>query len=158
MKFEFCKTCGFRSNSKDTCLLTGRQVNPSTDYCSRHAKTVYHCELCNNITLKPIFTPEGENWHCYCSKCAETISGCRFCRLGSTCAFETDPDPLPKTITQQSRTPFGIQQTQTKNPARIEKFCSSCPCYNAEEKICYKQFGFCNHIDHIFIPAEEPKG
>lgn len=147
---KYCQSCGLRNEKENVCRLYNRKVNPTIDFCSRHTQTIYHCELCNNITLKPTFIPDGNTWHCYCSKCSEQINGCNFCRLGPTCAFETDPDPLPKLITQQTRTPFGIQQTQIKNPCRIEKFCNSCSCWNAEEKVCYKQFGFCNNINHIF--------
>lgn len=152
-----CRTCGLFNTTESICRLTSKKVDPDESFCSRHRQTVYHCETCNNITLNPTWTQDGDTWRCYCSKCAEELNTCRFCRLGLICAFETDPDPLPKIITQQQRSPFGIQQTQTRNPAREEKFCMTCRCWSTDLQVCGKQLNYCCHLDHIFEEKKEEK-
>lgn len=138
---QTCSTCTLHKDA--TCLLYNRTIDPSTDYCTKYQKEAYHCEICNNITLKPILSPEGETIHIFCSNCASNLSLCNSCRFGGLCAFEYDSDPLPKTILQQVQTPFGIQQTQIRNPEREAKFCSTCQCYLSESKVCGKQINGC---------------
>lgn len=147
---QFCQSCGLLNKNENTCRLYNKKVSPSTDFCSRYTKDVVHCELCNNITMKPTYVPDGDNWHSFCTKCADTLSSCNFCKDGRLCEFESNPDPMPKVVVQQQRTPMGIMQSQVRNPAREEKFCYTCRCWSTDLKACGKQFGYCERINHIY--------
>lgn len=144
MNSKTCSSCALHKAT--TCLLYNRTIDPKTDYCTKHLSQAYHCEICNNITLNPILSPEENNIHIYCSNCANSLSLCVNCRFGGQCAFEHDSDPTPKTITQQVQTPFGIRQNQIRNPEREAKFCSTCQCYLSESKICGKIINGCNRF------------
>lgn len=147
---DYCQVCTLFNKNKNLCLLNNRVVNPATDYCSKLTREAIHCELCNNITLKPIFTSDGEQWHSFCSKCIESLSSCNFCHNANICEFETNPDSMPKVVIQQQRNPMGYMQTQIRNPAREEKFCHNCRCWSTEYQSCNRQFNYCGNIDHKF--------
>lgn len=142
-----CSSCGLFNPRVSACALTNRKVNPTEDFCSSHQGEVIRCERCNSITLNATWAPDGNDWHVLCSECAAALSSCKFCRFGSECAFETDPDPLPRFITQTQRTPMGITQTQIRNPEREQKFCSTCRCGSPDG--CNKN-NSCSHLDSIY--------
>lgn len=150
LKPKKCSTCGLYNPRKAACALTNRKVNPSEDFCSAHQGEVTRCERCNSITLNAIWTPDGDNWHILCSDCASALSTCNFCRSGTQCAFETNPDPLPKTVNQTQRTPFGVTQSQIRNPEREQKFCSTCRCWSTDSQSCSKSAQNCSRHDCIY--------
>ena len=67
-----------------------------------------------------------------CPNCHHSRSVCGSCIHSTTCLFETDPDPMPKVVVQQMRNGNTVIQQQVRNPAREEKFCKNCKCYNEE--------------------------
>lgn len=132
------------------CQLNGRQVNPDKDYCSKHAEELHQCEYCGSGTLDPVFIAESETWHTYCEKCASAISTCNFCLNAQSCAFETDPSPLPKMIQKQIRQENMVQIVTVKNPDRIAITCQKgCNCYHPEFE-CLRQFNGCEKMKHIY--------
>jgi hypothetical protein len=38
-----------------------------------------------------------------------------------------------------------------KNPERIDKFCTNCPCFNLEENVCNKEFNHCGNQKLILM-------
>lgn len=143
-----CQSCKLFNSNGAVCRLTGRKVDPMTDFCSSRQGEIVQCELCRNITLKPTWTFGAGEWHGLCTECAtKRLNTCFLCRNAPRCAFEQDPNPLPKFVIQQQRTPMGIMQAQVKNPARIEALCHRCPCWD-EEKSCMREYEYCNNLSH----------
>lgn len=139
-----CRTCRLAALSQNRCQLTGLPIS-ADDFCSRH--TTEALGICHSCR-RP-FLPEGtilvkgnDSYLTFCQECASKLSSCRLCCNTQICEFETNPDPIPKTITQQARQSNNVvMQFQVKNPERIKKFCLSCSCWNAEEEICFKEYG-----------------
>lgn len=139
-----CKTCRLAALSQNRCQLTGLPIS-TNDFCSRY--TTEALGVCHNCH-KPLL-PEGtilikgdDSYLIFCQECASKLSSCSFCRKIQICEFKTNPDPIPKTITQQAqKNNIVLMQFQIKNPERIKKFCHSCSCWNTEEEICFKEFG-----------------
>lgn len=127
-----CPTCALNINNQ--CALFHIIISPDT-FCSFHKTEVYYCEKCNNITLSPIFTPDGK--HIYCENCATNLSLCDSCNGNKipACPFETDPSPLPLRLKNGER-----------NPLRIQTVCvaTKCPCLSPIAPLCRRDYGGCN--------------
>lgn len=99
-----------------------------------------YCEICGYpMELVGSFLEqdsEGE-WHQYCARCAELLKTCQACF--APCEFETNPDPMPKFVMKTVRQGNMMMQTQVKNEERVQKFCSSCCCWD-ENHGCMKEF------------------
>lgn len=150
MKWQICRNCGLLHKPDNVCLLTKQQKDPSADFCSSYRQNLTTCEICRNATLEPQYVPDADQWHTLCANCADRLTSCAFCSFGKDCKFENDPDPMPKIVVQQTRTPMGIAQTQVKNPARVDKFCKNCRCWSTDLNLCAKSNGYCDRIDHIY--------
>lgn len=148
---KFCKTCRLADLKQNICKLYGLKIDPQKDFCSKHKAEIGKCEICEGLTLKTFLVPDGTEWHELCVNCVNKINTCNFCRSGSVCAFETDPDPLPKQITQTQRSPMGVIQTQVRNPEREQKFCSTCRCWSVDLSKCNKSNdSSCSRMDFIY--------
>ena len=146
-----CGTCGLFNPQESTCPVLKMQVDPDKDFCSKHQTNLHTCETCGRIILKPIFVPEGEDtYHKICGQCFGQHKTCAFCREVNSCAFETDPSPLPKLIQQQIQNGPTIIVTTVKNPERVRVTCQKgCPCYNPEND-CMRQFNYCERMNHVW--------
>lgn len=140
---KYCKTCGLRHPRESICLLTKRKIDPTKDFCSEHRLTIHKCSICGNITLSPIIDEVTER--IFCQNCLSITGTCAFCLNSSTCAFETDPSPLPKYIQKQIRRGNMVSVETVKNPERTEKFCTaSCKCFDANLG-CSRENKYCAH-------------
>lgn len=145
---HYCKTCGLRDPQANTCQLTGFQVNPYEDFCSKHQGNLEVCEICGQPILKPIIdvSTNGE-FHIICQSCAKERMSCTFCSKNGLCSFENDPSPLPKVVMQTINKGNMVMQTQVPNPDRIRETCQkNCFCFDAEIG-CLRQNNYCGSLD-----------
>ena len=151
MPTKTCKTCALYDPNTSTCPVLRAPIDPSKDFCSKHVNKVHVCEACGRASLTPILVPVGKDtYHFICGECLEQLSTCAFCQESRTCAFETDPSPIPKMVQQQTQNGPMITVTTVKNPSRVEITCAKgCPCYDPEND-CMKQFNYCERMDHIW--------
>ena len=100
------------------------------------------CENCGRQPLAntdTVVVPLDEGGaRIFCKQCYSLFGHCHMCQHNTSCAFQTDPDPMPQFIMQTARkqTPMGTQiiQRQVMNPERVKKFCTPCKCNFASEE------------------------
>ena len=140
----YCDTCAFAGlNQPAFCALKNKIVK-ATDYCSEHRNSVTTCDICGNIILASGIIDSN---HIICSQCFSVIHTCAVCKHVDSCAYQTDPSPLPKTIPQQVRQGNIIAVTQVINPERVRITCQKgCKCYSKENDCLKQNNSFCgNH-------------
>ena len=137
---EFCNTCAYSDKIKKVCLYYGTHIDIDKDFCSKHAKEINYCEVCQQpMELMGSFLEQDSKgvWHQYCARCAELLKTCQAC--SAPCEFATNPDPMPKVVMKTVRQGNMVMQTQVKNEERVQKFCPSCCCWD-ENHGCMKEF------------------
>lgn len=149
---KFCRTCAILDPKLQKCRMFGHDVNPATDFCSKHDTELLTCELCGNLMPRKnaiLCVRKGAPNRLLCEACMSRLGTCQTCKSGNICSFETDPSPLPKVIQKQVRQGNMTAITQVRNPERIEITCKKgCPCYDPELE-CLKQFGTCGKCEDI---------
>ena len=137
-----CKTCALAGlKAPGVCSLSGLKVT-DTDFCSSHRRSLSICSICGAVILENACIDEG---HLVCPNCLSQINSCRVCRKAMHCAFEEDPSPIPKAISQQIRQGNGIFVTSVRNPERIRETCQKgCECFD-DKNGCLRQICFCNN-------------
>lgn len=146
MMNKYCKTCGFLDPTQPVCRIFRIQVDPNADFCSKHQlKTeVEHCEKCGSPILGGSVLDEKDNeLRFLCIQCAKVLNTCASCKMGQTCEFRTNPDPMPQMVNKTIRQGNMIMQQTVPNPSRIEKFCYNCTCFSMEYG-CMKQNNCCD--------------
>lgn len=103
------------------------------------------CDYCG----RPVSTIVDSEGNCSCVDCYKQFDTCIMCCNGNTCAFETDPSPIPKVVTQTMRQGPMVMQTQVKNPERVKQFCFPCKCFNQDELLCGKEDRWCSSYNEI---------
>ena len=112
------------------------------------------CAACGRTGAKVLY-----NGKFFCESCAKSFGTCKMCDYSIKCEFQTNPAPIPQTVTQRIRqeTPNGYMEqiVQLPNGQRIKAFCieGECKCmgYVGEEPRCMRQFGTCaNYLEHEF--------
>ena len=139
---KFCNTCGLANRSRKQCRLSGIPIDLNKDFCSHYVYDPNTCEICHNPVLNTTSVLELDdngNWHIYCPNCINLLKTCQVCRSFQSCAFETDPNPLPKVVTKTVRQGNMVMQAQVKNEERVKALCHTCCCWN-EEYGCMKEF------------------
>ena len=120
------------------------------------------CESCGKNLVQNsdvvLYVKNGVT-HIYCRNCNAGFGGCPMCAHNASCAFDTNPDPMPKFIilSQEYRTPYGVQiiQKQVPNAERVKKFCveGKCPCYNGDDEhpLCCRLGGYatCSNYSEV---------
>ena len=138
----YCKSCAIAGlKAPQICALSGLKVT-ETDYCSFHRGSLSTCAICGSVILQDGYIDEG---HLICPNCFSQITSCRVCRGSLQCAFEEDPSPTPKVISQQIRQGNGIYVTTVRNPERVRETCQKgCKCFDTKNG-CLRQNGFCSN-------------
>lgn len=146
---KYCQTCGLLDPSQQFCRRHGMQVDPATDFCSKHQGAVEYCEVCGKTILTATIdvSIEGE-LHFLCANCAQERNTCRFCSHNILCSFENDPSPLPKMVLKTINQDNMVMQAQVMNPDRIRETCQkNCKCFDVENG-CLRQNNYCGQ--HAF--------
>lgn len=113
---------------------------------------MYKCNYCGQGPGK-IINPVGEDdYRLMCPRCAQALNTCNFCTNAVTCAFESDPSPIPKQVAQTIRQGNMTMQTVIRNPERVKAFCFDCTCFNEEELLCRRENGWCSSYNE-YIPS-----
>ena len=138
-----CASCGLLNpNTKNTCLLTNFRVDPSSEYCSKHASSLERCELCGQVLIRKGIVIDGP--HLVCENCNQQINHCGTCANGLHCSFNEDPTPpQQKFIQQQTRQGNMTISQQVRNPSLVEKTCKNCQCFNHGINQCSRDFNTC---------------
>lgn len=140
-----CNDCVLRHKSPDgKCFIFNKDMTDG-EGCPSHTAQIVKCNLCGNYIVGSAPIVEIDNGKAYniCSNCAQATS-CQICVNGGQCLFETSNDPMPKMVNVTQRQGPMVVQTQARNPERVKKLCTKCPCYVNEE--CYKDHLFCNNF------------
>lgn len=134
-----CKSCGWHT-SPDKCQLLKIIVNPEEDFCSKHRKNIPTCEICGRPAHRNgILDSVSETFHLICESCYPRLGTCAICDNAQTCAFETDPSPLPKMVQQQIQQGPYQMVTTVRNPERVRITCQNgCVCFDPNSG-CIKQ-------------------
>ena len=153
---NYCKTCGFRDLTQPQCLLHSRPIDPAADFCSWHCIKPIQCDLCGAVLLKPLYEQRGARIYTLCGTCAAKIDGCGGCVASTTCAFQSDPSPLPQFVIKTVKQGPMVERYQVRNPDREAATCAlGCPCWNKEEKTCYRAYHWCDNYEDKFYVKEE---
>ena len=158
-QFYKCKTCGWYLPEQFACMRMNVHRDPE-DFCSDHAKPEL-CDICGQPAARSILFkvdgPNQLNYNLLCPSCYQLLETCQVCGHFNECEFETNPDPLPKYVRQETRNGNMVIVTDVKNPERIRKFCKNCKCYREEENDCLKHFnmGCSNQYINIITKNEE---
>lgn len=104
------------------------------------------CNYCGRpLQQSGIITPlSNGSYALMCHNCFKHLGTCAFCshaQLG--CAFENDPSPIPKQVTQTIRQGNMVMQTVIKNPARVEALCTKCTCFDITSQFCGRDDNLC---------------
>lgn len=133
-----CRNCTSRRIEDSFCQLFNIQVEESTKACPLHSTTV--CAKCGRpIQREKVLSNKG----IYCLNCTLLLGTCTGCQHSTSCAFQEDPTPIPKTVVKTfQQGPMTLQQ-EIANPDRILETCAkNCKCYN-EEFGCMRQYESC---------------
>ena len=147
-----CANCAYwRPDNQSCVLLKARRAE--NDYCSSHSTSPLVCATCQSYILgKSFIYSVGNAYVEVCEKCHTAIPTCAGCKNSVQCAFNDDPNPLPKIVMQTVQQGNMMMQTQVRNPERIKLFCENCPCYNAEDRACDRECNVCAQYNCIFDP------
>lgn len=136
-----CLDCAYCISSN--CTLLGGKVS-ALKGCPYHSSVAYRCEFCGKYLIPEQVIITDNKF--VCESCLALLSTCRGCRNSITaCRFAKDSSVTEPFYTVQTQRVSGGQvQRQIKNPARIEKTCKLCKCFNGET--CGRDYDYCaNH-------------
>ncbi len=149
---KICGKCAYHDPRAGICVLRKCQVTDS-DYCSSYTNTPTVCATCQTYILGRAFLHETRNGYIeVCERCTRALPTCAGCINGAHCAFEEDPNPMPKVVMQTIRQGNAVMQTQVRNPERVKLFCEKCSCWDSEDKACNREFGCCGRHISILNP------
>ena len=154
---KYCRTCRLGGDNATKCGLTGVPIDPTVDYCSKHMSELPVCDVCGNpfVGLAHIELDENDNPYQLCPHCHQNLGGCLLCSFAQVCAFETNPDPMPKYVVKTIQQGNVTMQAQVKNEERVKKFCHGCRCWYEEAGHCLKDFNVgCVNLTSIFTSRE----
>ena len=135
-----CSECAYYISSK--CVLFGDQTS-SLRGCPYQSSFAYKCEFCGKyLTSEQVIIVENK---IICDSCLKLLSTCKGCKNSIiACRFEQDRSVAETPyIVQTQRVNGGQIQQQVRNPARIEKTCKLCKCFNGE--YCGREYNWCSN-------------
>lgn len=144
-----CGSCALRSQDGSRCGLTGLEVDPNYDFCSKHQTSPQKCYFCGKFLIGPHFIDNDDSGvHIFCEECRKNFNTCNRCLSGRTCDFETNPSKLPKLVQQQVRQGNMVAMTTVRNPERVRITCESgCKCYDSSFGGCCRDYGTCKNFN-----------
>lgn len=122
-------------------------------FCGGFQQELEVCDICGSMMIKTAAIVDyDEQMHLICGNCAENFHSCRTCYCRS-CAFGSDPSPIPKMVQKQFRQGNMITVTEVLNPERIRVTCQNpknpCPCFDNENG-CLRQNTYCGNHNVVY--------
>lgn len=155
MKDKVCTDCALLRYNNGICPYFQESFTSEDRACPKFISSLVKCDVCGKFTPTAVWELDGDIIHQWCQNCAEHSGCCLTCNRNSLCAFETDPNPLPKVIQQHTRQGNTVTVTQVKNPKRIEVTCAEkCKCYS-KELGCLKEHGCCVWYEPLYKELKE---
>lgn len=159
MPSKSCGTCGFGTLHPQVCQRIGYDYSTNRNQlCPFWVKELPKCDICGQIDLKAnifIKCTDG-SYKRLCENCANSLSTCRSCSNGTTCDFETNPSPLPKTVQKRIQQGNQIIVTAVKSEERVAETCAkNCICYDKEQKFCRREQNYCGNYTDNYYKEEE---
>ena len=149
---KYCNTCLLANKEKRICVLNRTPINPDIDYCSKHQTEIKYCGICRQPLIGASYLEEKDGKVVeYCGNCRSLLNSCRLCSYIQVCAFETDPNPLPKVVVRTVQQNGMQMQMQVRNEERVKALCPSCHCWN-EEVGCLKEFNIGCDKNNVTMP------
>lgn len=149
---KYCNTCALANKKLLKCKTFGHDINPNTDFCSKHADSIPVCDICGREMLPEhqiLEILDDDNVRVICPSCNEMFGSCAMCLNNKGCAYDDDPSPIPKLIQKQVRQGPMITVTQEINPERVVITCKKgCSCFDPENG-CLRQFNTCGGYESI---------
>ena len=136
--------CGFLDPSTQQCQILGMHVpDPGSCHCPHYRKDLIKCTNCGRILLtSPVY--DGEDT--FCAECAKLSGTCGLCRNLTTCAYESDPSPLPKVVQRREERDGMVFITTGRNPEREQALCTTCNCWLPDLGCC-RQYATCGNYE-----------
>lgn len=141
-----CYSCGFWNSSTGACRI----FNYPLKFCSLHEENPEKCSICGSLMLKDQRIVDLDTGEIICRNCSKILSTCKNCTNSIVCAFDQDPDPMPKIVTKTVQQGNMTMQMQITNEERVKKFCLTCDCY-LEDFGCQKTL--CQGCEKIKKPT-----
>lgn len=152
MPTKTCYNCGYRALNPQQCPILG--IPPGPTACPFYRRELVYCTICNQVIpgRNVTFTQASDSyWKAVCEKCLPVLGTCRTCSKGSTCDFETNPSPIPKAVEKRIQQGPQTMIVTVKNDERINETCAkNCECFDHEEKICSREYGYCQKHNATF--------
>lgn len=147
-----CGECALMQHSGGVCPIFKTAIPAGQSACMMFATELNPCQICGNHMTPPsqlIDMTNPDKMIKYCRNCKNLLNHCQTCKNAQTCAFETDPSPLPKVVQREIRQGNMVTVTQVKNPSRIAETCEKkCPCFSKENG-CEREVNYCGKYDCI---------
>lgn len=143
-----CGQCALAQHNGGICPVFNRAPATDDTGCPMFTLELVNCSICGAL-INPNYAilelDDNNKVSFTCGNCQKQWGTCATCIHSSTCAFETDPSPIPKMIQQEFRQ-GNMRTIQTvANPSRIDITCKNgCPCFDPELG-CLKQNNLCNN-------------
>ena len=149
---KFCGQCALRTQDGVHCGVTGLEINPDVDFCSKFADHPTKCEICGRFIVGHSYLEEIDGvWRQYCGSCLKKLGTCALCERATICDFEQNPSPIPKTIQKQIQRGPMTAVTNIPNPERIRETCEkNCECYDAENDCLKQNIQMCAKFKYTF--------
>ena len=152
MPTKSCYTCAYRTLNPQQCPLIGyNYADDRNQVCPYHTTELPKCDICGQVVPNSMFTQKSDgSWIRICKNCLSKSGTCGGCSKSSTCDFETNPSPIPKTVQKRIQQGNQIMVTTIKNPSRIDVTCRiNCPCFS-EENGCCREYNTCSNFEGVF--------
>lgn len=147
-----CASCAYYNKNTQQCVIL-RIPADSDNFCHLHSTNPIVCATCGNYIIGPSFYEYSTRGYVeVCQRCAKALGTCAGCKHGAHCAFEEDPSPLPKIVTQTIRQGNAVMQTQVRNPERVRLLCEKCACWDIENMECDREYNSCINQKCILEP------
>ena len=139
--FKNCRYCAMCDRTQNICALSGTAVNPEVDGCTKGLRELEQCDICRKPLIGAAMVEEVKEgmYIKHCPNCLKVLNSCQLCEKSNICAFETDPNPLPKVVMKTVQQGNMRMQTQVKNEERVKLFCHNCCCWHEEDQLCLKE-------------------
>ncbi len=149
---KYCGKCALRAQDGTHCGITGINIDPERDFCSKFSESPAQCEICHKFIIGTSYLDESNGkWHQICGNCIQKLGTCHTCDRITSCAFEQSSSSLPKFVQKQVRQGNMVAMTQAMNPERVKITCEKgCPCFDKSVGCIRQNIQMCSNFKHTY--------